>query len=63
MPNLAEDPSDIARFALHRLVATLLSLVQGPWERVALYEQVRRNPISSITTIRLTMNRRAASVN
>lgn len=41
MPNLAEDPSPVARFALHRLVATLVSLVKEPKDRISLYEQVR----------------------
>jgi hypothetical protein len=40
MPNLAENPSDVARFALHRLVATLLSLVKESQDKVTLYEQV-----------------------
>jgi hypothetical protein len=40
MPNLAENPSDVARFALHRLVATLLSLVKEPQDKITLYEQV-----------------------
>jgi hypothetical protein len=46
MPNMAEDPSDTHRFALHRLIGLLISLVGTPKDRITLYEQVRsRSPV------------------
>lgn len=41
MPNMANDPSNTTRFALHRLFGTLLSLVGNPKYRIELYQQVR----------------------
>jgi hypothetical protein len=40
MPVMANDPSDITRFALHRLVAALINLVESPLDQVMMYEQV-----------------------
>jgi hypothetical protein len=51
MPNMAEDPSDTHRFALHRLVGLLISLVGTPKDRITLYEQVRsRSPFDETYT-------------
>lgn len=41
MPNMVDDPSDTTRFALHRLIGTLISLVDIPKDRITLYDQVR----------------------
>ncbi|KAJ9115245.1 hypothetical protein QFC20_001112 [Naganishia adeliensis] len=59
MPNLPEDPSDVARFALHRLFAALLSLVKDPEDRITLYEQLvsSENPFETVRLSSLALLR------
>ncbi|KAJ9115093.1 hypothetical protein QFC22_005421 [Naganishia vaughanmartiniae] len=40
MPNLAGDPSEVSRYALHRLTSALISLVREAKDRIALFQQL-----------------------
>lgn len=59
MPNLAGDSSEASRYALHRLMSTLISLVPEAKGRIVLYQQLisAENPFLSVRLSSLALLR------
>ncbi|KAJ9104545.1 hypothetical protein QFC21_002041 [Naganishia friedmannii] len=59
MPNLAGDPFESSRYALHRLTSALISLVQEAKDRLVLFQQLisTENPFLSVRLSSLALLR------